>query len=179
MEAPRAPGYRHARTELAQRLALLAALVNASPSAAPRLPSSALSPDADLRDTDAVPRHRVGLLARAARCRQRRRAAAHRPCRWYADRVGGTAVLHADHGASDVRETDPSAGGARVRIRMCSAARRDDRPAEPAHAVRHARRGATQPFAAARRKKSPFCISTWMDSSRSMTRSATGSATNF
>ncbi|ANB75956.1 diguanylate cyclase [Paraburkholderia phytofirmans OLGA172] len=50
----RAAGYRQARTELAHRLASLAALVNASPSAAPRLPPSSLTPDADLRDTDAV-----------------------------------------------------------------------------------------------------------------------------
>ncbi|MFM0502563.1 GGDEF domain-containing protein [Paraburkholderia caffeinilytica] len=50
----RTAGYQHARIELAHRLALLAALVNESPSAAPRLPPSALSPDADLRDTDAV-----------------------------------------------------------------------------------------------------------------------------
>ncbi|KAE8759100.1 diguanylate cyclase [Paraburkholderia madseniana] len=49
-----AAGYRHARTELAHRLALLAALVNASPSAAPRLPPASLTPDADLRDSDAV-----------------------------------------------------------------------------------------------------------------------------
>lgn len=50
----RAQGYQQARTELAQRLASLAALVNASPSAAPRLPASSLGPDADLRDTDAA-----------------------------------------------------------------------------------------------------------------------------
>ncbi|NPT56199.1 GGDEF domain-containing protein [Paraburkholderia elongata] len=50
----RAAGYQHARTELAHRLASLAALVNASPSAAPRLPPASLIPDADLRDTDAV-----------------------------------------------------------------------------------------------------------------------------
>lgn len=47
-------GYRHARTELARRLTSLAALVNASPSAAPRVPASLLAPDADLRDTDAA-----------------------------------------------------------------------------------------------------------------------------
>lgn len=50
----KAAGYRHARTELAHRLVSLAALVEASPSAAPRLPPSLLTPDADLRDTDAV-----------------------------------------------------------------------------------------------------------------------------
>ncbi|CAE6722183.1 GGDEF domain-containing protein [Paraburkholderia haematera] len=50
----RAAGYRLARNELAQHLATLAALVNASPAAAPRLPSSALTPGADLRETDAV-----------------------------------------------------------------------------------------------------------------------------
>lgn len=49
-----ASGYRQARAELAHRLASLAALVNASPSAAPRLPASSFSPEADLRDTDAV-----------------------------------------------------------------------------------------------------------------------------
>jgi diguanylate cyclase (GGDEF)-like protein len=46
--------YRHARIKLADRLASLAALVNASPSAAPRIPQSALSPDASLDDTDAL-----------------------------------------------------------------------------------------------------------------------------
>ncbi|CAE6834756.1 hypothetical protein R69927_01290 [Paraburkholderia domus] len=50
----RAAGYRHARTELAHRLASLAALVNASPSAAPHLPPSLLTADADLPDTDAL-----------------------------------------------------------------------------------------------------------------------------
>ncbi|CAE6696774.1 hypothetical protein R75461_00505 [Paraburkholderia nemoris] len=50
----RAAGYRHARTELAHRLASLAALVNASPSAAPRLSPASFTADADLRDTDAV-----------------------------------------------------------------------------------------------------------------------------
>jgi diguanylate cyclase (GGDEF)-like protein len=45
---------RHARIDLAARLASLAALVNASPSAAPRIPQSALSPDANLDDTDAL-----------------------------------------------------------------------------------------------------------------------------
>ncbi len=52
--ATRAAGYRNARAELAQRLTLLAALVKASPSAAPHLPPSLLTPDADLRDTDAL-----------------------------------------------------------------------------------------------------------------------------
>lgn len=52
--AARTVGYQHARIELAHRLTLLAALVNASPSAAPRLPPSSLTPDADLRDTDAM-----------------------------------------------------------------------------------------------------------------------------
>jgi diguanylate cyclase (GGDEF)-like protein len=52
--ATRAAGYRTARTELAQRLTSLAALVKASPSAAPHLPPSLLTPDADLRDTDAL-----------------------------------------------------------------------------------------------------------------------------
>ena len=46
--------YRGARIKLADRLASLAALVNASPSAAPRIPQSALSPDASLDDTDAL-----------------------------------------------------------------------------------------------------------------------------
>jgi diguanylate cyclase (GGDEF)-like protein len=46
--------YRRARSDLAARLASLAALVNASPSAAPRIPQSALSPDANLDDTDAL-----------------------------------------------------------------------------------------------------------------------------
>ena len=46
--------YRRARNDLAARLASLAALVNASPSAAPRIPQSALSPDANLDDTDAL-----------------------------------------------------------------------------------------------------------------------------
>ncbi|MFM0340031.1 diguanylate cyclase domain-containing protein [Paraburkholderia fungorum] len=48
----RAPGFRQARADFAHRLALLAALVNASPSAAPHIPSSTLSPDADLADAD-------------------------------------------------------------------------------------------------------------------------------
>jgi diguanylate cyclase (GGDEF)-like protein len=51
--ATRTAGYRHARAELTHRLTSLAALVNASPSAAPHVSSSALAPDADLRDTDA------------------------------------------------------------------------------------------------------------------------------
>lgn len=50
----RAVGYRQARTELAYRLTSLAALVNASPSAVPLLSPSALTPKADLRDTDAL-----------------------------------------------------------------------------------------------------------------------------
>src|SRR5471032_1196845 len=44
--------YRLARIALAGRLTSLAALVNASPSAAPHIPQSALSPDAKLDDTD-------------------------------------------------------------------------------------------------------------------------------
>lgn len=47
-------GYLHARIELADRLNSLAALVNASPSAAPRVPASALTPDASLTGTDAL-----------------------------------------------------------------------------------------------------------------------------
>ena len=46
--------YRHARMELADRLKSLAALVNASPLAAPRMPASALTPDASLNGTDAL-----------------------------------------------------------------------------------------------------------------------------
>jgi diguanylate cyclase (GGDEF)-like protein len=46
--------YRRARSDLAARLASLAALVNASPSAAPRIPQSALSHDVNLDDTDAL-----------------------------------------------------------------------------------------------------------------------------
>lgn len=49
-----AEGLRHARIELAERLKSLAALVNASPSAAPRVPASALTPDAALNETDAL-----------------------------------------------------------------------------------------------------------------------------
>ena len=49
-----ADDYRRARNDLAARLASLAALVNASPSTAPRIPQSALSPDANLDDTDAL-----------------------------------------------------------------------------------------------------------------------------
>jgi diguanylate cyclase (GGDEF)-like protein len=47
-------GYRHARSDLADRLQSLAALVNASPSAAPRVPAFALTPDAGLNETDAL-----------------------------------------------------------------------------------------------------------------------------
>jgi diguanylate cyclase (GGDEF)-like protein len=47
-------GYRHARVELADRLKSLAALVNASPSAAPQVPASALTPDASLNGADAL-----------------------------------------------------------------------------------------------------------------------------
>ncbi|WP_341319107.1 GGDEF domain-containing protein [Paraburkholderia sp. IMGN_8] len=50
----RSEGYRHARQELAGRLASLAALVNASPSEAPQVPPSTLSPDANLDSTDAL-----------------------------------------------------------------------------------------------------------------------------
>jgi len=46
--------YRRARIDLAGRLASLAALVNASPSAAPRIPQSALSSGVNLDDTDAL-----------------------------------------------------------------------------------------------------------------------------
>jgi diguanylate cyclase (GGDEF)-like protein len=49
----RAAEFRHARAELAGHLTSLAALANASPSAAPPVPSSALTLDADLQDTDA------------------------------------------------------------------------------------------------------------------------------
>jgi diguanylate cyclase (GGDEF)-like protein len=49
-----AEGYRHARTDLAERLKSLAALVNASPFAAPHVPASALKPDASLSETDAL-----------------------------------------------------------------------------------------------------------------------------
>lgn len=52
--ATKAAAYQHARTELTHRLTSLAALVNASPSAAPHLPPSSLAPDADLRGTDAL-----------------------------------------------------------------------------------------------------------------------------
>ncbi|MFM0204827.1 GGDEF domain-containing protein [Paraburkholderia fungorum] len=51
--ATHAAGYRQARTELAHRLTSLAALVNASPSAAPHVSSPAPTADADLRDTAA------------------------------------------------------------------------------------------------------------------------------
>ncbi|WP_082904886.1 GGDEF domain-containing protein [Paraburkholderia ginsengiterrae] len=47
-------GERRAREELANRLTALAALVNGSPSAAPRLPVPALRPDAELAETDAL-----------------------------------------------------------------------------------------------------------------------------
>ena len=46
--------YRRARIDLAGRLTSLVALVNASPSAAPPIPRSALSPDTNLDDTDAL-----------------------------------------------------------------------------------------------------------------------------
>jgi diguanylate cyclase (GGDEF)-like protein len=47
-------GYAHARTELARRLASLAALVNASPSTSPQMPVSALSAEASLDDTETL-----------------------------------------------------------------------------------------------------------------------------
>jgi len=50
----RSAGYRQARVDLAARLATLAALVNASPSAAPHIPHSAISPDANLDETNAL-----------------------------------------------------------------------------------------------------------------------------
>jgi diguanylate cyclase (GGDEF)-like protein len=49
-----AQGYRQARAELADRLGALAALVNASPSAAPHMPGSALMADASLSETEAL-----------------------------------------------------------------------------------------------------------------------------
>lgn len=52
--AARGAGFQNARAELARRLASLAALVNASPFAAPRIDPSALSPDAGLNQTDAL-----------------------------------------------------------------------------------------------------------------------------
>jgi len=52
--AEQSADYRQARINLAARLASLAALVNASPSAAPGIPQSALSPDANLDDTDTL-----------------------------------------------------------------------------------------------------------------------------
>jgi diguanylate cyclase (GGDEF)-like protein len=55
-----APGYRNARAELARRLASLAALVNASPSAEPRVLPAALSADASLDDTDRLLRDTSG-----------------------------------------------------------------------------------------------------------------------
>jgi diguanylate cyclase (GGDEF)-like protein len=53
-QSPPSNDYRQARINLAERLASLAALVNASPSAAPRIPQAALSPNASLDDTDAL-----------------------------------------------------------------------------------------------------------------------------
>ncbi|MDN7181480.1 GGDEF domain-containing protein [Caballeronia sp. SEWSISQ10-4 2] len=53
-QSQQSEAYRRARVDLAARIASLAALVNASPSAAPRIPQSALSPDANLDDTDAL-----------------------------------------------------------------------------------------------------------------------------
>lgn len=47
-------GYRRARAELAERLGSLAALVNASPAAAPHMAAEALRPDASLNATDAL-----------------------------------------------------------------------------------------------------------------------------
>ncbi|CAB3793520.1 hypothetical protein LMG27177_03441 [Paraburkholderia fynbosensis] len=52
-----AQNYGRARAELAQRLTSLAALVNASPSAAPHIPPATLSPTASLDDTDALLRN--------------------------------------------------------------------------------------------------------------------------
>ncbi|QQC65728.1 GGDEF domain-containing protein [Paraburkholderia ginsengisoli] len=49
-----AADYRHARAELARHLTSLAALVNASPSATPRIPPAALSANANLAETDAL-----------------------------------------------------------------------------------------------------------------------------
>src|ERR1700712_1972945 len=46
-KSPPSGDYRQARSNLADRLSSLAALVNASPSAAPRIPQSALSPNAN------------------------------------------------------------------------------------------------------------------------------------
>src|SRR5258708_881933 len=53
-QSQRSEGYRRARVDLAARLASLATLVNSSPSAAPRIPQSVLSPNANLDDTDAL-----------------------------------------------------------------------------------------------------------------------------
>jgi diguanylate cyclase (GGDEF)-like protein len=53
-QSPQPDDYRRARIDLAARLASLAALVNASPLSAPHIPQSALSPDANLDDTDAL-----------------------------------------------------------------------------------------------------------------------------
>lgn len=47
-----AEGYGQARAELTRRLASLAALVNASPANAPRIPSSVLLPDATFAEMD-------------------------------------------------------------------------------------------------------------------------------
>ena len=49
-----ADSYRQARAELTRRLASLAALVNASPANAPRIPSSVLLPDATLVEMDTL-----------------------------------------------------------------------------------------------------------------------------
>jgi hypothetical protein len=64
--ATKAAAYRHARTELTHRLTSLAALVNASPSAAPHLSPASFTADADLRDTDAVLGTVSGLVAGAS-----------------------------------------------------------------------------------------------------------------
>jgi diguanylate cyclase (GGDEF)-like protein len=53
-QSEQSEGYRRARIEFAARLASLAALVNASPLAPPRIPQSALLPDANLHNTDAL-----------------------------------------------------------------------------------------------------------------------------
>ncbi|WP_158938635.1 GGDEF domain-containing protein [Burkholderia sp. S171] len=53
-QAEHSDDYRRARIDLSGRLTSLAALVNASPSAAPRIPRSALSSDVNLDDTDAL-----------------------------------------------------------------------------------------------------------------------------
>ncbi|HEY1995801.1 GGDEF domain-containing protein [Paraburkholderia sp.] len=51
--------YRHARADLAARLTSLAALVQASPVAAPRMPTLVLSPDANFDTADAVLREQA------------------------------------------------------------------------------------------------------------------------